>query len=278
MSQSKLNRDAALSVIPRPSSDFPHLSQISSNQLNPGSNAIPVADRPHRLNDKPVIATGIVPIQDICPVTVDHIDVKITIIIVVAPPCAESVSPIIDPGFTGDIGERTITMVVIQHIGLPSICQIDIQIAIVIAITKTGIGTFIHVAYSCIFRNVGKCPIPVVPIEDVGISIVIPVVAQIEIEITIIIKVPEFRAGGMSGMPEPGHRSHIRECAIPVIAVKNVGMILVPDVEIHIPVVIVIGKGGPCAVSIVIDSRFNSDVDERSISVIFIQCVGPRVV
>ena len=186
------------------------------------------------------------------PVVVRHIQVQIPVPIIVRARHPPAPSDIPRTRRRGNIREGPIPVVVVEDIREPrsqpqrsTVRHIQIEVSVVVVIPPDRPASSPRIPHTGHLRHVRERAVAVVPIEEarperIGFQ-------HIEIQVPIVVVVPPDRSQRRP-LAVPGHpcvQRHIHERTVPLVAEQHIGLIPVRDVEIGIPVVVVIP---PCPI------------------------------
>ena len=101
------------------------------------------------------------------------------------------------------------------------------------------------------------------------------IIGNIEIQIPVIIIIPECRTRSPSRITDTCLLSNIGKRAIAVVPIQHIFRI-VRDIKIQIPVVIIITENTAHAVATVTDTRLLGDIGKRTITIVAIQRISRR--
>src|ERR1700694_1985898 len=96
--------------------------------------------------------------------------------------------------------------------------------------------------------------------------------ADEKVQFAIVVIVEPNGAGGPSGGGYTGFFSDIRECAVTIVVVENVSAIL-RNVDVRIPISIVVANGHTLAVSAAASSSFDGHVGKRPVAIVVVERV-----
>ena len=147
-------------------------------------------------------AVSVVLVEGFASEIVHNIDVRETVVVVVAKDGAQAKTDLADPGFDGHVGEGAVVIVVIQ----------GIRLAI------TGVE--------------GS--------RDGKAGVKVP--AHVEVKIPVIVIIGPGRNGGAAIFGKPGLRRHVGKSPVVVVVEKLIGLKRTTDEEIFVPVVVVVRK------------------------------------
>ena len=97
------------------------------------------------------------------------------------------------------------------------------------------------------------------------------VVGDVEVEVSIVVRVKERRPGAPAGVGDPRPLGNLLERAVAAIAVKAVGA-EVGDVEVNAAVVVVVSGRDAAPPAFVGDPRPRGDVFEGAVAPIAVEC------
>src|SRR6266496_2058869 len=129
-------RGSAESISVADCAQLPHL--LASNlRLNAhlGTNGRAVGNRPDQLYLEPLVAVGVVPIEEIVLSVVGHEEVEESIVVVIAPPALVGISSIVDEAAGRDARESAITVVAIKKVVQTVPAEEKVNEAVVVEVT-----------------------------------------------------------------------------------------------------------------------------------------------
>ena len=122
---------------------------------------------------------------------------------------------VLDARLSGDLDKPAVAVVAVE-----AVCR---------TLEAAGAAEYIH-----------RLPLAERTILSLQIRIEIHVVRHVEIQIAVQIVVAEGGARTPSRVADSGEAGNVRKAAVPLVAVETVGAV-VGDIQVHVPVVVVVG-------------------------------------
>ena len=278
--------------------DLPNLAQTAGEDLDPGPHAVAVGAPAHGPDLEPVaLVASLVSQQVGAARRMDHEDIRIPVVVIIA----EGGSPA-DlgqgeglPGCAGDILEAALPGVAEELVGLRvrgggveelhvvqrmPVGDEDVQEPVVVVVEKGGAPADIgqrRASEARPHRLPGEQAVSLVAVEAGGLAVE---VGDHEVEEAVVVVVAEVgpHAGlraAVAAVAHPRQQGHVGEGAVAVVAVEEVGGLVVGHEDVHVAVAVVVGGGEahPLARGIEDPGR-GGDVGKGAVTGIAVEDVG----
>src|SRR3990172_6820905 len=121
---------------------------------------------------------------------IGYINIQKTVIVIICPGSAKTVTSAAHPCFTGNIGKSIVTVIPVQQIlcpiaGTHIVDQIKVQKPIVVIISPGNINTCAVVIYPCTACNIRESSVSIIFVKDIYIVVIRNVYIQKSIVIVV---------------------------------------------------------------------------------------------
>src|SRR5439155_14204163 len=152
--------------------------------------------------------------------SIRHKQVKISIVVVIAPRASHRNSSVGHDPSGGDFRECSVAVVSVEEIIAAIVAHKHVQSAIVIVIAPGSADRVGDIGDDVAGRDLGEGPIPIIVIE----KILRAIIGDEKIQKAIIVIVAPGAAFGLRKIGRDDARGNFRECAITVIVVESIAL------------------------------------------------------